>query len=53
MKFIRNGKLKDKLIVSALLQSAEDFENGEILEVRDVLSDIVDAINEFEAAQEG
>ena len=48
MSFIKNGELQDKRIVLALHQAATDFENGEIAEVRDVLLEIVIAIDEFE-----
>ena len=50
--FYKNGKLKDKEIVSALRQVADQYENGELIEVRDLLQDIVDAIDEFESDQE-
>ena len=52
LTFYKNGKLKDKKIVSALRQVAEQYENGELIEVRDLLQDIVDAIDEFESDQE-
>lgn len=52
MRFYKSGKLKDKEIVSALRQAADDYENGELIEVRDLLQDIVDAIDEFESEQE-
>lgn len=46
-KFIANGELKDKKIVKALRQAATDYENGEIAEVRDLLAEIVGAIDDF------
>lgn len=49
MEFIKNGQLKDEKIVAALRQAADDFENGEIAEVRDLLQDIINAIDEFDA----
>ena len=52
MRFYKKGKLKDKEITAALLQAAADYENGELIEVRDLLQDIVDAIDEFESDQE-
>lgn len=52
MKFFKNGELKDKKIVAALHKAAEDYENGEIAEVKDVLIDIINAITEFEDAEE-
>ena len=50
--FYKNGKLKDKEITSALRQVVDQYENGELIEVRDLLQDIVDAIDEFESDQE-
>jgi hypothetical protein len=47
-KFYRKGELKDEKIVLALRQAAEDYENGEIIEVKDVLIEIIDALTEFE-----
>ena len=52
MKFYKNGELKDKKIVAALRQAADDYENGEILEVKGVLIDIINAITDFEADEE-
>lgn len=46
-KFFKNGKLKDKKIVAALRKAAEDYENGEIIEIEDVLIEIIDAIHDF------
>lgn len=40
--------LKDKEILATLKKACIMYENGEILEVRDELTDIVSAINEFE-----
>ena len=51
-KFYVKGNLKDKKIVEALKNAAEQYENGEIAEVRDTLQDIIDAIDEFEADYE-
>ncbi len=48
MRFFKNGQLKDKEIVKALQQAAVDYDNGEIAEVRDLLVDIVQAIDEFD-----
>ncbi len=45
--FIRKGELKDKKIADALRKAAGDYENGEIIEVMDVLYDILDAMTEF------
>ena len=46
-KFFEKGELQDKKIITALRQAAEDYENGEISETRDLLLDIVNAIDEF------
>lgn len=48
MKFFKNGELKDKKIIAALHQAAEDYENGELIEVKDLLTDIIKAIRKFE-----
>lgn len=47
-KFFANGELKDKKIVAALKQAAKDYENGEIIEVHDLLLEIAAAIEEWE-----
>ena len=51
-KFYSYGQLNDKEIAAALRKAADQYENGEIIEVHDLLIDIVDAIDEFYAAQE-
>lgn len=53
MRFFKNGELKDKEIVKALQQAVVDYENSEIAEVRDLLVDIVQAIDEFDIQHEG
>jgi hypothetical protein len=52
MRFLKNGELEDKKIVAALRKAADDYENGEIIEVRDLLWDIVDSITTFEGEGE-
>ena len=47
-KFFKKGELQDKKIVAALHKAAEDYENGEIEEVKGVLIDIINAITDFE-----
>lgn len=47
-KFYSKGKLKDKKILEVLKKLPEQYENGEIAEVRDVMEEIVFAIDEFE-----
>lgn len=48
MRFFKKGELLDQKIISALNQAAQDWENGEISEVKDLLLDIISAIREFE-----
>jgi len=52
MRFFKNGKLEDKKIAAALRKAADDYENGELIEVRDLLSEIVNAIDEFAGREE-
>lgn len=52
MSFIKNGQLQDKKIIAALHRAAEDYEEGAIIETRDLLQDIVDAIDEFSEREE-
>lgn len=47
MRFLKNGELQDDEIVEALKESAEYFEDGMISEVRDLLVEIVHAIDEW------
>ena len=51
-KFFKKGKLQDKKIIAALRQAAEDYENGEIIEVKDALIEIINAITDFEDIEE-
>ena len=46
-RFYKNGKLKDNEIVMALSNAADDYENGEIMEVRDLLEEIIQAIDKW------
>ena len=46
-RFIEYGRLKDVEIINALKEAVYDYEDGAILEVRDVLEEIVKAINEY------
>lgn len=50
-RFFNKGKLKDKKIASALRQAADDYENGEIAEVRELLLEIVAAVDMFERVE--
>lgn len=47
MRFIKRGELEDERIINALNTAARDYENGELIEVRDLLLEIVAAIDEF------
>ena len=47
MKFIKNWELDDTKIVTVLRKAADDYENGELIEVRDTLLEIIDAIDKF------
>ena len=45
----KSKTLKDEKIANALRQAAIDYENGDIVDVRDVLADIISAIDQFDA----
>lgn len=47
-RFFKKGELQDKKIVAALHQAAQDYENGELVEVKDLLIEIINAITDFE-----
>lgn len=49
-RFYNKGKLRDRKIILALKQAATDYENGEIVEVHDLLLEIAAAIEEWEDA---
>lgn len=51
-RFYGKGELKDKKVIAALERAARQYENGEIAEVRDVLFEIIEAIDTFEAEME-
>lgn len=53
MRFFKNGELQDKKIIEALHKAADLYEDGAIAEVRDLLVDIVSAIDEFDNGMEG
>lgn len=48
MRFLKHDELEDEKIVEALRRAAEDFEDGMISEVRDLLAEIVQAIDEWD-----
>ena len=45
-------ELKDKKIIAALKQALKDYEDGAIIECRDELADIVNAIDAFDEWEE-
>lgn len=47
-RFYEKSELNDLGIINALKRATKDYENGEIAEVRDILEEIVIAIDEFE-----
>ena len=51
-KFFKKGELQDKKIATALRKAADDYENGEIIETKDTLIEIINAITDFENCQE-
>ena len=46
-RFLKHGELEDDEIVAALRDAADDYEDGAISEVRDLLIEIVQAIDEW------
>lgn len=53
MKYInRRGELKDAKIAEHIRKAADLYENGAILEAREILWQIADAIDKFTAGQE-
>ena len=52
MRFYKNGKLQDEKIEAALRKAADDYANGELVEVYDLLMEIITAIDEFSDSQE-
>ena len=52
MTFIKHGELQDIKIINALKEAVRDYEDGAISEVRDLLVDIADAIDEWEDLHE-
>lgn len=47
MKFLKRGELQDVEIINALKEAVCDYEDGAIAEVRDLLAEIVIAIDEW------
>lgn len=48
MDYLNNNQLNDEKIVEDLQRAAEMYENGEIAEVKGMLLDIINAIDEWE-----
>ena len=46
-RFIEYGELQDEKILKALAYAHDDYDNGAILEVRNLLKEIVEAIDEW------
>lgn len=46
--FIKGTELQDKKIIAALHKAAEEYENGELSEVCDTLTDIISAIDTWD-----
>lgn len=47
-RFFKNRELDDAKIIRALRKAIKDYENGEIVEVKSVLIDIINSITDFE-----
>lgn len=47
-QFYANGELRDEKVIEALNEALCFYENGELLEARETLADIVKAIDEFD-----
>ena len=47
MRFLKHGELEDVEIAKELRKAAIDYEDGAIWEVRDLLVEIVNAIDEW------
>ena len=48
MKFLKHGELQDIEIINALKEAVYDYQDGAIAEVRDLLAEIVNTIDEWE-----
>ena len=47
MRYIKFGELQDERILSSLEIAKREYENGELIEVRDRLIEIIGAIDDF------
>ena len=46
-RFYKNGELKDSDIIAAIRRAADDYEDGAIVEARDLLAEIIFAIDDY------
>ena len=51
MRYIKNGELQDERIITAIHLAEMEFKNGELIEARDRLEEVIAAIDEFTDAQ--
>lgn len=51
MDLLNGQELNDQAVVDALRQAIDNYQNGEIIEVRDALAEIIDAIDEFSSIE--
>lgn len=47
-KLFENGALNDELVLSTIDQARRDYGNGAIIEARDALLDVINAIDDFD-----
>lgn len=47
MRYIKNGELQDERIVASIHMAAKEYQNGELIEARDRMLEIIAAIDEF------
>ena len=52
-KYLNNdGTLKDKEVVADIRKAADMYENGELIETRDMLLEIINAIDDFDVEKQ-
>lgn len=47
MRYIKNGDLQDDEIIASIYMAANEYENGEVMEARDRMLEIIAAIDEY------
>lgn len=47
-KLFENGKLNDELVLATIDQARRDYAYGAIIEARDALLDVINAIDDFD-----